>query len=152
MNRILSYIIIFLLFTLFGCAYEPILTKKNYQFSVEVSEITGDQQINSIIKDRINYRKKNLKEYQLNLVSKKEKKIISKDSKGDPANFEILIDVSYSVKRNDKTILTKNIIRKTTYTNITDKFELENYENNIIENLSEGISDSILSSISEINE
>ena len=41
---------------------------------------------------------------------------------------------------------------KTTYTNITDKFELENYENNIIENLSEGISDSILSSISEINE
>ncbi|MFL2887053.1 MAG: hypothetical protein ACJZ4H_03500 [Candidatus Pelagibacter sp.] len=151
MNKILNYILVFLLFTIFGCAYEPVLNKKNYQFSINISEINGDQQINSIIKDRINFLKKNQNEYELSLITKKEKKIISKDSKGDPATFELLININYIVKKSDKTIIKKDIKRKITYNNITDKFELENYEKNIIENLSEVLSDSIISSISEIN-
>ena len=44
------------------------------------------------------------------------------------------------------------INKKTTYNNITDKFELENYEKTIINNLVSEISDNIMLSISKVSE
>ena len=64
---------------------------------------------------------------------------MSKDSKGDPSIFELQINVNYSVKRDGKTLIVNKINRKATYNNITDKFELENYEKSIIDNLSTNI-------------
>ena len=64
-------------------------------------------------------------------TSKKEKKILSKDSKGDPSVFELEIKVNYNLEEDGEKIIENNINRKTTYNNITDKFELENYENHI---------------------
>ena len=152
MNKIINYILIFLLFFLSNCAYEPILKNKNYLFSVNVSNINGDKEINSIIINKFGGLKENEKKYDLDLSTKKEKNIISKDSKGDPSIFELLINVKYSVKKDGKTIIENEIKRKTTYNNITDKFELENYEKNIINNISTVISDYIMLSISKINE
>ena len=152
MNKIINYILIFLLFFLFNCAYEPILKSKNYLFSINVSNINGDKEINSIIINKFGSLKENEKKYDLDLSTKKEKNIISKDSKGDPSIFELLINVKYSVKKDGKTIIEREINRKTTYNNITDKFELENYEKNIINNISTVISDYIMLSISKINE
>ena len=152
MNKIINYILIFLLFFLFNCAYEPILKNKNYLFSVNVSNINGDKEINSIIINKFGSLKENEKKYDLDLSTKKEKNIISKDSKGDPSIFELLINVKYSVKKDGKTIIENEINKKTTYNNITDKFELENYEKNIINNISTVISDYIMLSISKINE
>ena len=49
MNKILNYIIIFFLLTLLSCDYKPVLSYKNYQFSINVDKISGDEEINSII-------------------------------------------------------------------------------------------------------
>ena len=152
MNKILNYILIFFLFTLSSCDYKPILSYKNYKFSINVDKITGDEKVNSIITNNLNNLKGNEKEFYVTLSSKKEKNIISKDSKGDPSIFELIINVNYKVKLNGEIIIENNIIRKTTYNNISDKFELENYEKNMIDNLSRNISDRIVFSISEINE
>ena len=43
-------------------------------------------------------------------------------------------------------------VRYIKYNNISDKFEMEKYEKNIIENLSVNISDMIFGSISEVNQ
>ena len=152
MNKILNYILIFFLFTLSSCDYKPILSYKNYKFSINVDKITGDEKVNSIITNNLNNLKGNEKEYYVTLSSKKEKNIISKDSKGDPVIFELIINVDYNVKKNGEKIIENNINRKTTYNNISDKFELENYENTVINNLSTNISDRIIFSISELNE
>ena len=152
MNKILNYILIFFLFTLLSCDYKPILSYKNYKFSINVDKIIGDEKVNSIIASNLNNLKGNEKEFYVTLSSKKEKNIISKDSKGDPSIFELIINVNYNVKLNGEIIIENNILRKTTYNNISDKFELENYEKNMIDNLSRNISDRIVFSISEINE
>ena len=152
MNKILNYILIFFLFTLSSCDYKPILSYKNYKFSINVDKITGDEKVNSIITNNLNNLKGNEKEFYVTLSSKKEKNIISKDSKGDPSIFELIINVNYNVKLNGEIVIENNILRKTTYNNISDKFELENYEKNMIDNLSRNISDRIVFSISEINE
>ena len=152
MNKIINYILLIFLLLLSSCAYEPILNNKNYGFSINVDKINGDQKINSIIIKNFYNLKGKEKKYDLTMSSNKEKNIISKDSKGDPSIFELLINVNYSVKKDGKTLIVNKINRKTTYNNITDKFELENYEKNIIHHLSRSISDKIINSISEIHE
>ena len=135
MNKILYYLLVFSLLGLLGCDYKPVLSKKNYEFSINVKEISGDEKINSIIVNNFNNLKGDEKKYYINLSSKKEKKIISKDSKGDPSIFELEINVNYNLEEDGEIIIIKNINRKTSYNNITDKFELENYEKTIINNL-----------------
>ena len=152
MNKILNYILIFFLFALLSCDYKPILGDKNYNFSINANEISGNQKINSVIINNFKNLKSTQKEYYLTLSSEKEKNIISKDSKGDPSIFELIIKVNYKVKKDGRIIIENNASRKTTYNNISDKFELENYEKTIINNLSTNISDIIIFSISEINE
>ena len=152
MNKILNYILIFILFSLLSCGYKPILNKKNYQFSINVGEISGDTKINSIIINNFNNLKGGEEQYFINFSTIKQKNIISKDSKGDPSIFELIIDIKYKVEKDGKNIITDNLSRKTTYNNITDKFELESYEKTIINNLSTNISDKIIFSISEISE
>ena len=152
MNKIINYTLLFLLFLLTNCAYEPVLKNKNYQFSINIVKINGDKNINSIISKNIKKIKEKEKKYDLTLTSNQEKIIISKNSKGDPSIFELQININYVVKENGKTLIENNINRKTTYNNITDKFELESYEKTIIQNLSSAISDDIMLSISHINE
>ncbi len=151
MTRIINYTLLFFLFLFSSCAYEPILNNKNYEFSINVIKKDGDQNINSLIVNNFNYLKENNQKYDLTLSSIKEKKILSKDSKGDPSIFELFINVNYIVKKDGKILIKNKINRKTTYNNITDKFELENYEKNIVDNLSKNISDKIIFSISEIH-
>tara|TARA_B100001540_G_C15636243_1_gene564507 strand:+ start:66 stop:524 length:459 start_codon:yes stop_codon:yes gene_type:complete len=152
MNKILSYILVFFVLTLLSCDYRPILSYKNYQFAISIDELSGDEKINTIIVNKFKNLKENEKQYYVSLSSKKEKNIISKNSKGDPAIFELIISVNYDVKRNGEVVVKNNIIRKTTYNNISDKFEMESYENTVINNLSTNISDIIIFSISESNE
>ena len=152
MNKIKNYTVLFFLLLLSNCAYEPILINKNYDFSIVVEKIDGDKKINSMIVNNFYNLKGKEKKYNLNLSSTKIKNVISKDSKGDPAIFELIINVNYSVKKNEETLLVNEINLKDMYNNVSDKFELENYEKNIINNLSQNISDKIIISISEINE
>jgi len=152
MNKILNYILIFFLFILLSCGYKPVLTNKNYKFSISPKDISGDQKINSIIIEKFNSLGGEEEEFYVSLSTTKEINIISKDSKGDPAIFELIINVNYNVERKEKILFQKNISKKTTYNNISDKFELDSYEKNIINNLSIDISDRIILSISEISE
>ena len=152
MNKIKKYTVLFFLLLLSNCAYEPILINKNYDFSIVVEKIDGDKKINSMIVNNFYNLKGKEKKYNLNLSSTKIKNVISKDSKGDPAIFELIINVNYKVKKNGETLLVNEINLKDIYNNVSDKFELENNEKNIINNLSQNISDKIIISISEINE
>ena len=152
MNKIANYILILSLLFLTNCGYQAVLNNQNYQFSINVNKINGDQKINSLIINRLKQLEKNEKIYNLNLTSNKEKLIISKDSKGDPSIFEIKINVNYVVKKDGEILISNKINKKTTYNNITDKFELENYEKTIINNLVSEISDNIMLSISKVSE
>ena len=152
MNKISNYILILSLLLLTNCGYQAVLNNQNYQFSINVNKIKGDQKINTLIINNFKQLKENEKKYNLNLTSNKEKLIISKDSKGDPSIFEIKINVNYVVKKDGEILISNKINKKTTYNNITDKFELENYEKTIINNLVSEISDNIMLSISKVSE
>ena len=136
-----------LLFIFNACSYEPILSKKKYNFNFTEVETTGNKFINKIIQENLLSKSQGNRNIKINLKSSKDKKVISSNKKGDPVNFKIKINVDYIVYENNMEIIKDNIFKEVTYNNINDKFELSQYEDNIIINLSNNISDDILTSL-----
>ena len=140
--------IIFLLFFLSstGCGFAPILIKSNYNFSYIIEKSTGSDRVNSNINQRLKTLKGNEKTYSISLNSKESKTILSKDSKGDPSILEIVINLTYIIKDNGKIIVNKNLTQRSTYNNLSDKFELEKSEEILVENLTMILTQDIISS------
>jgi len=157
MNKIFyKIIILFFIFGLTSCSYKPIFLEKNYDFEIKEVILSGNKDINRIIKNKFNFVKSNEdnknKNYIIQINTKKNKETISKDSKGDPLKFEIIILVEYKVISDGKIILNNKIEKNNIYNNDSDQFKLEQTEEIILENLSESISGIIISSIINLND
>ena len=148
------YLILLLVILITGCSYKPILSKQNYDFSVEKVELNGDKEVNYIIKERlINLKNQNTKnKYYVQIETSKIKNIISNDSKGDPSKLEIIISSTFQISNSEKLLITRNVKMKNIYNNNSDKLKLKQYELFIINNLSQKISDSLISTIININD
>ena len=144
--------LVFILFFFYGCSYEPILVNKNYNFSFNNIETIGEKKINNYIKNKLNNRSSGGVKFDIFIVTKKNKEIISSDQKGDPLVFELTVVLNYNVKKDEKEVLSKSLKKKISYNNIKDKFELSKYEENILKNISDNISDEILLTINKLVE
>ena len=157
MNKTLTKIgLVFILIGLISCSYSPIFSEKNYNFEISEIVFTGEKDINKVIRqkfDRIRY-KQNLEKniYKLFINSKEERNIVSKDSKGDPLKFELIITVQYEISNNGNLLLKKTIEKNNIYNNDSDLFKLGQSEKIIIANISENISDNIISSIINLDD
>ena len=147
------YLILLLVILITECSYKPTLSKQNYDFSVEKIYLSGDKEVNYIIKERlINLKNQNSKnKYYVQIETSKVKNIISNDSKGDPSKLEIIISSAFQISNSEKLLIKRKIKMKNTYNNISDKLKLDDYELIIIKNLSQRISDSLISTIANIN-
>ncbi len=152
--KILKFFI--LIFVVSACSYEPIFLKKNYDFKIEEIILSGDKNVNSIIDSKLKFFGNNSENYNkiylINIYTDKRKRIISKDSKGNPLKFEISITTSYEVMDLEKTLVNRKINKKNNYNNESDKFKLEQSEKIIVENLSERIVEEIISSLINLND
>ena len=148
------YLILLVVILITGCSYKPILSKQNYDFSVEKVELNGDKEVNYIIKERlINLKNQNTKnKYYVQIETSKIKNIISNDSKGDPSKLEIIIFSTFQISNSEKLLIKRNVKMKNIYNNNSDKLKLKQYELFIINNLSQRISDSLISTIININD
>ena len=157
MNKILNKtIILFLLFSLTACSYKPIFSEKNYNFEIKEIFTEGDKDVNKFIKNKLRFIKNNKssneKSYAISIKSKREREIVSKDTKGDPVKFEVTILVEYKIINNNNTLVDNKIEKKNIYNNDSDQFKLEQTEDIILQNLSESIGDSIISSIINLDD
>ena len=71
--------------------------------------------------------------------------IILKDNKGDPSKKKLSIIINLKIKsENDNILTTKNFNEEFSYNVQNDKFTMAQYEDNIINNLSNKISNDII--------
>ena len=157
MNKTLAkFVLVFMILGLTSCSYNPIFSEKNYNFEINEIVLTGEKNINKILREKFNRIKNNQnlekKEYKLLINSKKERNIVSKNSKGDPLKFELIITVQYEIIFNENLILKKTIEKNNIYNNDSDLFKLEQSEKIIIDNISGNISDNIISSIINLDD
>ncbi len=168
MNKInIRLAFLFCIFFVTSCAYEPIFSQKNYNIKLDKLTFSGEESINSIIKNQLSLFKKvedgedkfsqpkaddNAKSYSVNIHSELNEVIISKDTKGDPQKFEKIVKIILKVFHNNKIVLDKELENRYVYNNDSDKFKLEQSERIIIENLSQNITSEIVSSIINIDD
>ena len=149
MIKITKLIPIFLIILfLNNCGYTPrYALNKNVNFSINLIEIKGDREFNNALKSKIaRYGKKdvNKKVYDLNLTTRYNKNIKSKDAAGLAKEYELVITVDAIVK--SKLIDPKKLVFKETFNmkKFEDSFEEKNYEKIMKENLSDIILDRII--------
>ena len=162
-KKLLRNIFISIIFLLNSCSYEPIFSKKDYGFSLGEIIFVGDKTVNKNIENRLSFINKkvsledsdeifNETKFDLSINTEKERKVISKDSKGDPIKFEMIVITNLEVVNKNKSILNREIKKSYIYNNVSDKFKLEEDEDIILENISENISESIISLILNLND
>ena len=130
-----------------SCSYEQILSKKKTNFRFGNILMEGDSAINEIIKKNLMNESSGDKIYNIYLSTTKNKEIVSLNEKGDPTSFKLEIFTDYKIIEGDVEILKNKILKEVRYNNISDKFELSRYEDDILKNLSEIISSEIILSI-----
>ena len=150
MKKIFNLILIILFLNTTGCGFTPILSSSNYNFSYVIEESSGSERVNSYLNERLRNLNGKEKTYDVILNSREAKNILSKDSKGDPSILEIVINLNYIIKDNEKVLINKILTQRSAYNNISDKFELEKSEEILVENLTKDLAQNIISSTSAI--
>ena len=137
MTKYLKYFLIFLF--LYSCGYTPIY-KVNQKSNFGLNEIvfSGDKKIGRKIEKNLekfrNNQTKNM--YDANFVSSKKREVVTKDKKGDPSSFKLVINVKINlISKINKKTLEKNFIEETTFNSMDNKFELDQYTKNIEKNM-----------------
>ncbi len=149
MNKSLIKGLVFII--LCACSYEPILQNKKYDFQFVNIYFEGDNKINNIIKNDLMGRSSGLIKYDIKFKTQKLKEILSSNEKGDPTVYKIQVNISYILIEKNKNILENEISKQIIYNNINDKFELSQYEENVINNLANNISSEILMSVNTLS-
>ena len=142
-----KFIQIFLiLFLLTSCGYSPIYSNKNINFSILDLKTSGNNMLNQIIENRLkSYKNSNAeKKYNLMVDTNVEKIVVSKDTKGNPKIFRIILKSKIQVSDPDGTTKEKSFSKSIDYNNKSKKSELKNYENEVTKNLAEKICEEII--------
>ena len=148
-------IILLFLLLLSSCGYEAIHSKKNslnYNFSVSELSFIGERTINLKIKEKLNNytQGKKDKDFILKISSTSEKIIIAKNIAGEATSFKNTISINVEVLMNNKFKSNFIILESFNYNNISNKFNLKKYEEEIKSNLAETASDKLIFKLSNI--
>ena len=148
-------IILLLLLLLSSCGYEAIYSKKNsvnYSFSVSELNFVGDRIVNLKIKEKLNNyaQAKKDKDFILRISSTSEKITLAKNTAGDATSFKNSVSVNVEVLMNNKFKSNFIILESFNYNNISNKFNLKKYEEEIKNNLAETASDKLIFKLSNI--
>ena len=84
------------------------------------------------------------KNLNLNIFSNVSKNITSKDKKGNPNTFSLIISVKLGVQSDNGELIQKDFSQSSSYSNNSNKFDLKKYENSLTKNLTEKISKDII--------
>ena len=139
----------FLIIFINNCGFTPIYSNKDKNFVINKIDLVGDIEVNKILSNRLNIYKNNAdakRFFDIVINSKSTKTTLTKDKKGNPAQFSQSVSVNLIITDIiNNTEIQQNFTESSTYDSSDNKFDLKKYENNLIKNMSEKIySDLIL--------
>ena len=137
MVKYLKFFFIFLF--LYSCGYTPIYkVNQKSNFGLDAIIFSGDKKIGRKIEKNLRKFRNNQTEniFDANFVSSKIREVVTKDKKGDPSSFKLIIKVKLNlISKTNKKTLKKNFIREVTFDSMDNKFELDQYASNIEKNI-----------------
>lgn len=145
MNKYLKYLLVF--YFISACSYQPIFSGKKVDFGIKNLKFdknnSTDVKINRILNNYKDLKNKK-KIIDLIITSKINKITTAKDKNGDPKSYRIELIVKTIVKKNNEIINNSEFNKSHDYNNKTNKFDLKNFENSIIDGFTEKIAEEIV--------
>jgi len=143
------FFIIIIFSFLYGCSgYKPIYSKKEQNFKVGKIETFGNEKLNKIIVRDIRSNEKinnnNPKIFNLEIKTKLEKNVKSKDTKGNPEKFEIKILTDLIINKGVDKTSQKSFNISNIYNAFDSEFEQNKYEKKIEKTLISKISQKLI--------
>ena len=125
--------------------YKPIYSKKEQNFKLGKIETFGNEKLNKIIVRNLrSIGGENKKILNLEIETKLEKNVKSKDAKGNPNKFEIKILTNLIINKNTDNTLKKSFDISNIYNAFESEFEQNKYENTIKKTLTSKISQKLI--------
>ena len=141
-------IVLFLGFLLLAnCGYQPVFSSKDSNFLIKNIIFDEEDKISSKIENNLNHltsTKNYTRILELKIKSQKRIDISSKDTKGDTLIYKMTVMTDLEIYSNDELIKKKNISKNFSYKNISNKFDLKQYEKTIEETLINAINKDII--------
>ena len=133
------YLLLFIIF-IPSCGFESIYSSKNFLFEIGKINFEENDRNRQIVRSLRSISNKNAQKIlDIDLNSTLEKRVVSKTKTGDPETFELAILVTIKVLNREKIFVSKQ-----NYSNNDNKFQLNQYEKEIEEQLVTEIIDDIL--------
>ena len=144
---IYKFFLFFIILLLASCDYKPIYSKKNIS-NFEITEINleGNKNIGRQIVPLLNLNQKRdgSSKYTLKLINDKTIKTVAKNRAGTASVYNTTITTKLTMYNDDQLIKEKTFSENFTYNNVTNKFDLSQYQRSIEKNLIIKISNEIL--------
>ena len=131
-----SFIIIIICLFLQNCGFAPIYSdNKEKKISLNLVEIEGDDEMNSIVSTSLKRYSNNSSEkiYNLNITTDYKRNVLSKNKKGEITNYLLISKITFEVMNNENAEI-YNFEDETKSANISNQFEFKQYEKAIKKN------------------
>ena len=144
-----NIILITFLFFVCGCGYTSVYKNlKNQDFQIIITEIEGDRDMNSYIKNQIDlYSNKNsINKFNVTIITEYNKEELAKNTSGSVTDYKLSAKSIFTIYFNEKSkrvIFNESINIK----NQTNNFEQDSYEKNIKINFASSLREKMISEI-----
>ncbi len=131
-------ILILFIFLIASCDYQPIYVNKNLKnFVFQKINLEGDISINRKIVNSISLEENSSDEKLNEILISSNFNILetSKNSKGQTETYRSIISVEIKISKNNEIIKRKVFSNESSYNKKENKFELTQYQSNIMNNL-----------------
>ena len=131
MKKIITILLTFLFLT--SCGYTPMYSKKNFDFKLKDITIPKSDRLNSKVQKRLlNFsNQESQKVISLKVAAQRKINVLTKNSKGDPSRYEMIIDVKLDAVHGQNQNITQSFQERFNYNTNSNKFELKQYEKEI---------------------
>ena len=134
---------IIVLILLTACGYTPILSTKVNNLRFKEFNTLGDEKISLSVLKNLNINKSVDSKNDLEIYSEYQRVISSKNKKGNPEVFNLILNVNIKLMEDNSALSEKNFYENITLKNEKNKFNLKKKENNLKSNLINKISQDV---------
>lgn len=143
-KKILIPVIIILF--LKSCGYTPIFTSKNLDINfnnIDYKKNALNKSFARSIKSLSNINSSNFYDVEINAESNRT--TVAKDSKGNAEVYKLELSLEITlIGKNNESKIKETFMKSVNYKNSSDKFQLKQNENNLIDQMTQGILQDIL--------
>ena len=141
--KVFRIILITLFFFQTNCGYKIVNNLDNFKFEIIDYKLTGEKKINNLLDKNFkrfeNNDSQSISNFIIHADSSINRSIISKNSSGEALSYNLKITIVIEIYENNNLLNKTTFNENTTYDNLDSKFELKQYENILIQDLTDQI-------------